>query len=253
MTTTAPEPTLTLPTEPTKPSGKLEDKTILLYGPPKIGKSTLASEFPGALFLDTEGGLGDLEVLRVPVGNWLTFLEACAAIAADKSGRYQTVVIDTVDMLSSYCSQFTNQRLGIVHESEAEYGKGWAIKTAEFTRPLAKLATVPGLGLILISHAKDVEVKTRSRTLTKAMPTLGGGARDAVLNMADLILFCDFEETGEGAERRVIRTKPSAHWEAGERGRSPRLPDTIDWPVGHGYEALKTAWYQPAPKAKETK
>jgi hypothetical protein len=41
-----------LPKEKTQPSRDLTAKTTLLYGPPKIGKSSLASKFPGAVFLD---------------------------------------------------------------------------------------------------------------------------------------------------------------------------------------------------------
>ena len=46
---------------PTKKTGgqatTLDELMILLYGPPGIGKSTLASQFPGALFFDCAGEL----------------------------------------------------------------------------------------------------------------------------------------------------------------------------------------------------
>lgn len=227
----------TLPTTKSVPTGKLEGRTIVIYGPPKVGKSTLASEMGNVLFFDTEGGLTDLEVFKVPIPDWQTFLEWCAAVAAEPS-RYDAVCIDTFDMLALYCTNFTNNKLGIAHESDADWGKGWKMANQEFTRALAKLASLPELGLILIGHSKDVEIKTRNATYNKSVPSLSGQLKDTVINMADLILFCDFEDDEEG-ERRIIRTKPSRYWDAGERGKTPRLPDTL--PLD--YTSLRDAWY----------
>lgn len=226
-----------LPTEKTKPTGRLEDKTILIYGQPKIGKSTLASEFGDRmLFFDTEGGLGDLEVFKMPIPDWDAFLEACKLVA-DNPGDWDGVVVDTADILALYCSQWTNAKLGIVHESDAEYGKGWSLARQEFTRALAKLAAIPNLGLIIVSHSKDVEIKTRNSVYNKAVVTLTGQMKDVVLNLSDLILYCEFEDTDEG-ERRVIHTKASRYYDAGERGKSPRLPETLPM----SFSVLKAAW-----------
>lgn len=230
-------PSVALPLERSTPTGSLLDKTILIHGAPKIGKSTLADDFGDVLFADTEGGLKDLEVFSYPVHDWAGFLDVCAAY--EKSDRYTGMVIDTIDMLSIYCSAYTNAKLGIVHESDAEWGKGWSVKRDELIRALAKLAAIPGRGLIMISHSKDVEIKGRNRTFTKTVPDLTGAARDVAVDMSDLILFCDHE--GEGSEeRRVLRTKPSANWEAGERGKPPRLPETLDL----SFEALVKAWQE---------
>jgi hypothetical protein len=232
-----------LPTTKRVPTGKLEGRTIVIYGPPKVGKSTLASEMGNVFFLDTEGGLTDLEVFSEPVSDWQIFLEWCAAIASEPD-RYDAVCIDTFDMLALYCTNYTNNKLGIAHESDADWGKGWKMANQEFTRALAKLASLPELGLILIGHSKDVEIKTRNATYNKSVPSLSGQLKDTVINMADLILFCDFEDDEEG-ERRIIRTKPSRYWDAGERGKVPRLPDTL--PLN--YQVLRASWYGEKVKA----
>jgi hypothetical protein len=44
--------------------------TITIYGPPKIGKSTLASEFPNAIFADFENGLKWLNVNKTIIKSW---------------------------------------------------------------------------------------------------------------------------------------------------------------------------------------
>lgn len=43
-----------------------EPQRIIFYGPEGIGKSTLASQLPDPIFIDTEGSTGDLDVIRTP-------------------------------------------------------------------------------------------------------------------------------------------------------------------------------------------
>ena len=49
--------TVTLPTTKTKPTTDLAKQSILLYGVPKLGKSSFASQFPEARFFECEPGL----------------------------------------------------------------------------------------------------------------------------------------------------------------------------------------------------
>ena len=46
-----------LPTVKSKPKTEWENFTTLIYGAPKTGKSTLASQFDHPIFLATEAGL----------------------------------------------------------------------------------------------------------------------------------------------------------------------------------------------------
>ena len=57
--------------------------TITIYGPPKIGKSTLGSTFPNAVFADFENGLKWLNVEKTLIKTWEDFLAFCAKIADD--------------------------------------------------------------------------------------------------------------------------------------------------------------------------
>ena len=63
------------------------------------------------------------------------------------------------------------------------------------------------------------------------------------LGMADIVLFCHLEaQTGPNGEplvRRVIRTKPSVYFEAGDR--TGRLPETLDLDYTKFVEAFRAA------------
>ena len=230
-----------LPTARTQPKPALADLTVLVYGQTKIGKSTLCSNAEGAVFFATEPGLNALDVFQVPIQSWEDLLNACAEIG-EGNHPFKTVIIDTVDNAYKFCTDYILKKFKIDHESDLGYGKGYAIVNNEFQRVLTKLAFLP-YGLFLVSHAKEIEVETRTGKYTRIVPTLPDKARKIVLGMVDMVLFCDLElTTGEdGAQniRRVIRTKPSLYYEAGDR--TGRLPETIDLDFKQFLEAFTAA------------
>jgi len=230
-----------LPTAKTAPKLNLADLTVLAYGQTKIGKSGFCSHADSAIFLATEPGLNALNVFQVPIQSWDDLLTACAEIVEGKH-PFKTVIIDTVDNAYKFCTDYILKKFKIEHESDLGYGKGYAIINNEFQRVLTKLAFQP-YGLFLISHAKEIEVETRTGKYTRIVPTLPDKARKIVLGMVDMVLYCDLEvsvgDNGEQRMRRVIRTKPSLYYEAGDR--TGRLPETLDLDYAKFLEAFNTA------------
>jgi hypothetical protein len=230
-----------LPTAKTAPKPNLADLTVLAYGQTKIGKSDFCSHAEGALFLATEPGLNALDVFQVPIQTWDELLDACAEIVAGQH-PFKTVIIDTVDNAYKFCTDHILKKFKIEHESDLGYGKGYAIVNNEFQRVLTKLAFLP-YGLFLVSHAKQIDVETRTGKYTRIVPTLPDKARKIVLGMVDMVLYCDLEESfgqnGEKSTRRVIRTKPNRDYEAGDR--TGRLPETLDLDYAEFYAAFHAA------------
>jgi len=227
-----------LPTAKTPPKPGLADLTVLVYGPTKIGKSDLCSHADNALFLSTEPGLNSLEVFQVPITSWDDLLAACAEITEGKH-PFKTVIIDTIDNAYKMCTDYICQKHKVQHEADLQYGKGYSLVNGEFQRVLNKLAFMP-YGLFIISHSQSIDIETRTGKYTKIVPTLPEKTRKIVLGLVDMILYCDIE-TGTGADgalaaRRVIRTKPSRDYEAGDR--TGRLPEIIDLNYGKFIEAF---------------
>lgn len=230
-----------LPTKKTPPKTQLATLTLLLYATAKFGKSSLAAQFPDTLFLATEAGLNHLDVYQVPVMTWEQF---CAELGEIVKGQHQfkTIVVDTVDNLFQYCREYVLKKLAIEHEADLGFGKGFHAVSAEWHRVLTKISMLP-YGVIFISHSTEKEFETRTGKLTKIIPTLPEKARQTLLNIVDIILFGDFEHQAKSPKgapppppKRVLRTKPTAHYEAGDRTR--RLPDTVDF----DYHALVDAF-----------
>lgn len=222
-----------LPTEKTPPVSDLSKLIMFLYGEVKIGKSTLASKFPNAVFLATEPGLNSLDVYEVSIKTWGDMLNTCKELASGNHA-FQTIVIDTGDNLYKMCEAHVCEQHGVIHQSDLDWGKGWALVNNEFRRVLTKLGQMP-MGLIITSHAIDREVETPTAKYNKTVPTMSKGARDVILGMADFVLFAT-AETDEDGTTRVLKTKPNKYYEAGDR--TGRLPESI--PLD--YAAFITAW-----------
>jgi len=207
-----------LPTKTTPRS--VGNPTIIIHGVPKVGKSTFGSKFPNPLFLATEPGLGALEVYQVPVPSWAVMLEALGEIAKGQHA-FKTIVIDTIDNAQKMCEEHMMKKYKVEHPADLPYGKGFAAVNNELMRVLTKLAQMP-YGLVLISHTKAVEVKGRTAVYSRQVPALPEASRKAILGFVDVILYAEAEtvrdeKTGEPIFRRILRTKPSDGYEAGDR------------------------------------
>jgi hypothetical protein len=230
-----------LPKEPTTPKTSLSDFNIVIYGPPKIGKTTLAAQFPGALFLATEDGQNAIECYRVQVDSWQRFLDACAELQAGGHG-FESIVVDTVDNLWGLCQRHVCEKRGIEHESELAYGLGAELIRTEFFRALTKLSMLP-YGLVLISHSVVREITTRTGKHDRVIPSFKEREQGKLLGMADFVLLADLLTTpgpdGKPETRRVIRTKTSESWVSGDR--TGRLPDPLPLDFGAFKSAFDTA------------
>ena len=214
-----------LPTEKSTPTLGAQTAKVLLYGPPKIGKTTLAATIDPehTLFVATEPGHGALEIFKVDVRNWSDF----RTIGPELHGEdhpFKMLVVDTVDELAKMCQDQVMRDLKITHPSDLDFGKGWEALATEFKLRVGALASL-GLGVWFISHSKEVEVKQRVGSLTVHQPTIGGAIRKFLVGFCDHVFFAESRQFEDG-ERRILHTRPSETIEAGSRV-SEHLPEYL--------------------------
>lgn len=226
-----------LPKGKTKPQFTMSKLSMLLYGAPKIGKSTFCSRAEDALFIATEPGLNHLEVASVQVNSWREFLETMALLANGDHG-FKILVIDTIDKLCDFCDIEVCDNAKIQTLGDMGFGKGYTIYKNELKRVFTKVFAL-NMGVILTSHAQIIEVDTPAGRQTKWMPTFEKRAREILMPMIDIIGFAqnivDINDKGERVEKRVMQTKTSSLWEAGDR--TGRLPETLPF----SYQAFEKA------------
>jgi phage nucleotide-binding protein len=178
----------TLPTTKNVPSVELLDYSILLYGGKKIGKTSLAGQFPDALFLALEPGTKALRVYSVPVPDWTAFCKAIDALKADKSKRYRTVVIDTVDVAYGLLYQQVMNERGIAHPNdEKDHGATWGEIRRRFREQMLKVLNLK-MGVIFISHETEKEFEQSDGSVVdRKQPTMSKQAMEEVEGLVDVV------------------------------------------------------------------
>jgi len=210
-----------LPTKMTSGSTKISKLRWLLYGYPKVGKTSLLSGFPKAVFAATEKGYVALKVYKVDIKDWEDFIDLVDEILDEDEHSFKTVIIDVVDTLFDKCSEYVCDKLGIEHESEGEWGRGWAEVRKEFTRVVNRLLQ-SNLGVIFVSHTKSEKVISIAEEVTRTVPTLAGAARKILLPLVDTIGLMRYKtvKVGKGNyEKKLVITFEASNslLEAGDR------------------------------------
>ena len=77
-------------------------KNMVIYGPPKIGKTTVLSKLDNCLIIDLEEGSDMIDALKVKVENLEELTEVGKAILKDGK-PYKYIAIDTVTKLEEWC------------------------------------------------------------------------------------------------------------------------------------------------------
>lgn len=77
-------------------------KNMIIYGPPKIGKTTVLSQLEGCLIIDLESGSDMVDALKIQVNNLKELAEVGKEII--KQGKpYKYIAIDTISKLEEWC------------------------------------------------------------------------------------------------------------------------------------------------------
>jgi GTPase SAR1 family protein len=133
-------------------------KTVI-YGPEGIGKSTLASQFPSPVFLDTEGGSHHLDITRLPAPkSWEDVTSAISALGSEEH-EFRTFAVDTADWLEKLLIEHICQRSNKTNIEDFGYGKGYIVLAEEFTKFLASLDSLltRGMHVLLLAYCRIVK------------------------------------------------------------------------------------------------
>ena len=90
-----------LPTKKVKASRK-SPKNMIIYGPPKIGKTTVLSQLDNCLIIDLENGSDMVDALKVKV-NSLAELATLGREIIKQGKPYKYIAIDTISKLEEWC------------------------------------------------------------------------------------------------------------------------------------------------------
>jgi len=182
-----------IPTEKSGVNRSIKDLTILIYGPPGIGKSSTCAKFPNVFFLDFNSGLGGLDVLKSPViTKWEQVQQIYAELKQPKNKeRIDWVVIDLVEEMYDIVLTYVSKKKDVEHPSDindgkGDFGKTWKEITKEISMLIRSLAVL-GYGRILISHVRDKD--TPNDTSKYLRPNLSKSVCTTISSMSNITLL----------------------------------------------------------------
>jgi hypothetical protein len=215
------KPALILPRQPEPPTAK-DPKVLILYGPPKVGKTTALSQLPGCLIVDLENGTDYLTALKVKANN-MDELERIAQSLRNPPGQYPYIAVDTISAMEDwaelrgtdrYKANPTGKNFKGASVLELPHGHGYLwlrLAYAEllgmFSGTATRLIFICQLRDKLLDKGgqevavKDLELtgKIRSITASKA-DAIGYMFRDAARNQGQLMVsFQTLEQVSCGS------------------------------------------------------
>lgn len=129
---------------------------VVIYGGPKVGKSTFCSQIPNGIFIDIEGGLDALDVASIRARTYEEVLAVLAALASDEHD-HEAIILDSLDWMESLLWQHLCEvhKVASIELVGGGYGKGYleaAKLWGEFFKALDYLRNERGMAVVLIAH-----------------------------------------------------------------------------------------------------
>ena len=217
--------TIKLPTEKTSGEVDLSQIRMLIYGAPKIGKTSLVASFPDTCVAATERGYGAQKIHVVDIAKWEDFVAFVDLIIAGKH-NFKTIAIDTADKLADMCVVHVCNEFKQKHLGDIGYAKGYHAVEKYLGDQLHRLF-MSKYAVLLTSHSKVVEIVQDGTTVSKIVYTLSNQARKVIGAQVNTIALMKMKlfkgDDGKKVERRVLSTKSSVFEEVGDRdGRLPK-------------------------------
>lgn len=226
--------------EGNKVSRDLKGKYLLLYGEPKTGKTTFATQAPKALLVAFERGYNALPgVKAVDVTTWDKFKQVVVQLRKPEARElYDTIVIDTVGIAGDLAEQYVCAQNGVPSIDQVPYGQGWGLLTKEMDKTFRSI-TMMGYGLIFLAHSKTKNVGTMDNEILSYAPEMSKRTRGVVNGLVDVIGYIHQQFDEDGNSVRTLITRETPLIKAGSRFKS--LPSEIEFSYDHLVKALSEA------------
>lgn len=228
---------------PNKVSRDLSGYITYIYGAPKTGKTTLATQMNNSLLLAFEPGYHALPgVIAQDILTWSEMRQVYRELKKPEvREHFDAIIVDTIDIAADKCKKYICSQNDIEDLGDLGYGKGWTKFKDEFNEVFRGLTQL-GYAVFFIGHDKEV---INEETKTKIVrPAISNSIKTVIAGMADIYGYAHQKYEGEMSVLTLRCSDGSI--ECG--GRFKYLPDEIPT----NYQALVTALQEAIDKeAKE--
>ncbi len=213
------------------PPSRVNPQALILYGPPKVGKTTAVAALPDSLILELEpAGADFVSARKIDVPDMKTFLATInklIALREAKTPACKRLVIDTMDQLEvlAKASAFAKYKASVLGKTsnatdlfELDMGQGYG-RLRDEVGELLWLCVKAAEELILLAHVRDKFIERKGMQEVSAQDIdLTGKVRSLVCSRVSSIGFVrrDFTGTlyvnfGKKADDIVICESRCAH------------------------------------------
>ena len=191
-------------------------KVMLLYGAPKVGKTTALSQLDDCLIIDTEQGASMIEGYIEEVNNREELIEI---LKEAKDGHsYKYVAIDTIDKIADWAEKTVCQEESVSAIADLAYGKGFALVREKVLNTI-KIMKEIFPHVIIIGHRKWARAVVDSKAIVEPESLdLTGKLKNMLMADCDAIGYV-YRDDEKG--NLMVSFKANEALEAGSR--SPHL------------------------------
>lgn len=188
---------ISLPTGKVKASRK-SPKNFVLYGQPKIGKTTSLSQLDNCLILDLENGTDMIDALKIKVKN-LRELSQVGKQILDANKPYKYIAVDTVTQLEVWCEYeakklYQNTPMGKNFDKDNQglsvlslpNGGGYLYLRQAYKKWIDRLNTLAD-HVILVGHLKEAKIDKKGKEVAVKDLDLTGKIKNITCANADAI------------------------------------------------------------------
>ena len=180
------------------PVARKSPKNMIIYGPPKIGKTTALSNLDGCLIIDLEQGSDMVEALKIKAKNLSELAQIGKAIINDGKS-YKYIAIDTVTKLEEWCEVegkkiYQNTPMGKNFDKDKKgisvlslpNGAGYLYLRMAYKRWIERLGHLAD-HIILVGHLKDKFIEKKGKEVSSKDLDLTGKIKQITCANADAI------------------------------------------------------------------
>jgi len=200
-------------------------KVMLLYGAPKVGKTTALSKLNDCLIIDTEGGANMVDGYIEQANNREQLIEI---LKEAKDGHdFKYVAIDTIDKIADWAEKTVCQEEQVTAIADLAFGKGFALVREKVLNTVNVFKEIfPHV--IIIGHRKWARAVVDSKAIVEPESLdLTGKLKNMLMADSDAIGYV-YRDDEKG--NLMVSFKANDALEAGSR--SPHLRGKemqLDW------------------------
>lgn len=174
-------------------------RKVIIYGPPKLGKSTLAGATKSALMIPTEDRVAHIKCDKTPVvQKYSEIMDVFNFLLTEKKHPYKRVIVDSLDWLEPILHRHICESKGFKtitddHNKETAFQKGLKYHAVEGWKTFLHNCDVlreNGFDVIIVAHSHTITVNPpTSDSYDKSVLKIDKNALSVIEEWADVIAF----------------------------------------------------------------